>query len=220
MRISPVNNRIFKQSFKANHSKENTVAVLGGTKFDEQRITDYRIASELTSCIIAYKKNILTDASTRGIIGQVFYTAADYSKKDENGIAVQNLAIMQSQDEQKCDSKECVVLDVVESSEEKIRKLLENADAFLIFPGDSDTDSEITSVIAHNFDAENKKKIILVGKDYFAGLDKNYNELYKRGLLQVNPKELYTLVDSSKEAAIILGIYPPDDVEDIEDLEE
>lgn len=71
----------------------------------------------------------------------------------------------------------------------------------VIFPGSAATLQETTTLISNNYygKPENRKKIILVGKDFFKGLDMQYNTLYQAGLIKCKPDELYTLVDSEEE---------------------
>ncbi|MBR5305185.1 MAG: LOG family protein [Candidatus Gastranaerophilales bacterium] len=213
MRISPVNNRIFKQSFKANHKKENTIAILGSSKSNDHILPDIIKVSRIVPTIIARGMNIVTGCGTRGIMGQAHYTAADYSKKDSNGKPIQNLAIIKKPLWGDEDLDNCEVIDEATSENERITKFIENADSFLIFPGGPATMLEATSVISHNHYAENKKKVILVGREYFKSLDEQYLKIYEMGLLKVDPKELYVLVDSVEEIETELGLRLEHDTE-------
>lgn len=202
MRITPVNLYSFKSNQKANYSKENNVAILGSSKASPNYLVLDAMdkTSQVTKNIILSGKNILTGCGSKGIMGSAYYTAAQYSTKDENGIPEQNVVILKEPFWGDEDLENCKILGSSSSEATRIEKFIETADSFVIFPGGPGTMQEAVTIISNNYYNQNdKKKVVLVGKEYFQGLNEQYWTMYRAGLISVKPYELYTLVDEVNE---------------------
>lgn len=199
MKVSPIFYRSHTPAFKANYSKENNVAILGSSRLTPQIIPEIVKASQITYSIILSGKNVLTGCGTKGVMGQAYYTAAELSKKDKEGKPEQNVVITKEPYWGDEDLENCVILGSASSEAARIEKFIETSDAFVVFPGGPATIQEVTTLISSNHYSKNKKQIILVGKEYFKGLDEQYQKIYQAGLLSVEPSELYTLTDDVDE---------------------
>ena len=97
---------------------------------------------------------------------------------------------------------------------------MDSSDTFVVFPGEATTYVDVTRLITNNLISENKKKIILVGSEYFSAFDDEYQKLYERGILQIPPSALYTIVDEADDILKELGVYQSNKVEYETELEE
>jgi len=187
--------------YKTKQSKANTIAILGSSKTTNDILKYMEICSNSVKSMILNGKNIVTGCGTAGIMGSAFYTAKENSKKNEEGKPVQNLAIVTKPLWGDEDLENCIPLMAANNEADRIEKFSEVADTMVIFAGSVTTLQEATSLITKNYYGkdENKKKIILVGKDFFKGLAEQYNHLYKTGLIKCKPSELFTIVDSEDE---------------------
>ncbi len=191
-------------SFKANKTdkaKTETVAVLGSST-DSNYISKYMdLCSEVTKNLILADKNILHGCGRSGIMGRAYKTAQKYSKIDKDGKPEQNLAIIMNPLWGDEDLGNCIPVKTVNSEAERIEEFAKAADYFVIFPGSATTLQEAATLIAKNnySKPEQRKPIILVGKDYFKGLTEQYNTLYKEGLLKDPPEKLFITVDTKQE---------------------
>lgn len=103
------------------------------------------------------------------------------------------------------DTDNCIPLMAANNEAERTEKFMEVADTIIIFPGSVTTLQEAATMITKNYyGKEDKKKIILVGKEFFEGLIKQYNHLYETGLIKSKPSELFTIVDSKEEIEQII----------------
>lgn len=187
--------------YKTKQSKANTIAILGSSKTTDDILKYMEICSNSVKSMILSGKNIVTGCGTAGIMGSAFYTAKENSKKNEEGKPVQNLAIVTKPLWGDEDLENCIPLMAANNEADRIEKFSEVADTMVIFAGSVTTLQEATSLITKNYYGkdENKKKIILVGKDFFKGLAEQYNHLYKTGLIKCKPSELFTIVDNEDE---------------------
>ena len=187
-------------NFKQN-KKQETVAILGSSKTKDSIMDYMELCSEVTKSLVLADKNILHGCGNSGIMGSAYNAAKTYSKKDENNKPAQNLAIVKTPLWGDEDMKNCIVLDSANSEAERIEKFSNLADKIIIFPGGAATMQEAATLISrNNYTPENKrKKIVLAGRDYFKGLDEQYETIYQNGLLNGKPEELYTLADTKEE---------------------
>ncbi len=182
-------------------SKSNTVAILGSSKTTAE-IMDYMNAcSSITKGLVLSGKNLVHGCGNSGIMGTAYDSGKIYSRKDENGKPVQNLAIIANPLWGDEDLENCIPLTSVNSEAERAEKFAQVADKFLIFPGSSTTLQEATTLITKNYygKAEDRKQIILVGRDFFKGLQEQYQKLYESKLIKCPPEELFTIVDTEEE---------------------
>ena len=207
MKITPVNFKLSKINFSTNYSKENNVAILGSSK--ETR--SYSVldamdkASEVAKQLVLSGKNVVTGCGSDGVMGKAYYSAAQYSTKDENGRPEQNVVILKRPFWGDEDIENCTIFGSEKTEAARIERFIETADSFIIFPGGPGTLQEATTIISNNYyNKENPKKVFLVDNKYFEGLNKQYWDMYVAGLIKQKPSELYTLVNDVDE--ILNGI--------------
>ena len=200
MRIAPVNFKAYRPNFKANHSKENNVAILGSSKTTYPITPEIVKAAEITRHIISSNKNVLTGCGKKGIMGVAYYMASDLSTKDKEGKPEQNIVITKEPYWGDEDLENCKIIDSATSEANRIEKFMDNSDTFVIFPGGPGTLQEASTLISNNYyNSDNKKEVILVGSEYFQGLDEQYKKMEEAGIINCKRSELYTLTDDVKE---------------------
>lgn len=202
MKISNINPYSFQAKQKPNYSKENNVTILGSSKAtDSYLVLDaMEKASEVTKHLVLSGKNIITGCGSKGVMGSAYYSAAQNSTKDENGTPEQNVVILKRPFWGDEDLQNCTIFGSEKTEAARIERFIETADSFVIFPGGPGTLQEATTIISNNYyNKENFKKVILVGSDYFEGLDKQYWHMHYNGLINCKPDELYTIVDDVEE---------------------
>lgn len=187
--------------YKTTQSKSNTIAVLGSSKTTNDILKYMDICSNSVKSMILSGKNIVTGCGGAGIMGSAYMAGKKHSKLNEDGKPAQNLAILTNPLWGDEDIENCVPLALANSESERIEMFTEVADTMIIFAGSAGTLQEAATLISKNYYGknENKKNIILVGKDFFSGLAEQYNKLYETGLIKCKPSELFTLVDSEDE---------------------
>ena len=187
--------------YKTPKSKSNTIAVIGSSKATDGILEYMDMCSKFVKAMVLNGKNIVTGCGSAGIMGSALYSAKENSKKDEEGKPIQNLAIVAEPLWGDEDLDNCITITSANSEAERVEKFSEVADTMILFPGSVGTLQEATTLISKNYygKQENKKKIILVGKDFFNGLIEQYNKLYETGLIKCKPSELFTVVDNDEE---------------------
>ena len=188
-------------------SKDNTVAILGSSKAAEDILSYMDICSSSAKAIILSGKNIVHGCGNQGIMGEAYKAGFEYSKKDENAKPIQNLAILSNPLWGDEDIEHCLPIVIAEDEADRIKKFAQVANAIVIFPGSAGTLQEATTLISKNYygKPEEKKKIILVGSDFFKGLIKQYHKLYKTGLINCPPEKLFNIADSKEEVMKLLN---------------
>ena len=192
--------------YKTTESKANTIAVLGSSKTTDDILKYMEICSNSVKGMVLNGKNIVTGCGTSGIMGEAYKSGYNYSLKNKNNLPKQNLGILTKPLWGDEDLEHCIPIGCAKSEAGRIEMFSQVADTILIFPGSTGTLQEAATLISKNNygKAEDKKKIILVGKKFFKGLIEQYNKLYKSGLIKHKPSELFTVVDSEKELNGIL----------------
>ncbi len=207
-----------KVSFKSNipininpqyctkQSRENTIGILGSSKSTDEIMKYMDLCASVTKSMVQNKKNLLHGCGNSGIMGVAYNSGKIYSKKDSNGKPIQNLAIIAQPLWGDEDLDNCIPLTTSKSEADRIEKFASVADIFVIFPGSSTTLQEATTLITKNYygKPEEKKKIILVGRDFFKGLQEQYQQLYNSKLIKCPPEELFTVVDTEEEIEALL----------------
>lgn len=207
-----------KVSFKSNipininpqyctkQSRENTIGILGSSKSTDEIMKYMDLCASVTKSMVQNKKNLLHGCGNSGIMGVAYNSGKIYSKKDSNGKPIQNLAIIAQPLWGDEDLDNCIPLTTSKSEADRIEKFASVADNFIIFPGSSTTLQEATTLITKNYygKPEEKKKIILVGRDFFKGLQEQYQQLYNSKLIKCPPEELFTVVDTEEEIEALL----------------
>jgi len=187
--------------YKTKQSKSNTVAILGSSKSTPDVLSYMDICSNSVKSMILNGKNIVHGCCTAGIMGAALAAGKKYSKQDKEGNPVQNLAIIMNPRWGDEDLDSCFAIGETKSEMERIKTFTEVADTILIFPGGAGTLQEVTSLIFKNYygSDDEKRKIVLVGKDFFKGLKEQYDKLYESGLIRCKPEELFTIADNEEE---------------------
>lgn len=203
MRVSfkaeiPVN---INPKYKTKESRKNTVGVLGSSKSTDEIMNYMELCASVTKSMVCKGKNLIHGCGNSGIMGTAYNAGKKYSKKDFNGRPIQNLAIIAQPLWGDEDLDNCIPLTISKSEADRIEKFSTVADNFIIFPGSSTTLQEATTLITKNYygKPEDKKKIILVGRDFFKGLQEQYQKLYDSKLIKCPPEELFTVVDTEEE---------------------
>ena len=137
------------------------------------------LCSETTKAFVKNGYNVVTGCGTKGIMGAAYYAAKEASAVDLNGKAIQNLAIIVNPLWGDENFEDCVVIGKASSEAERIMKFAKVADNFVIFPGGVTTLQEATTLIRYNVHTNENglKKIVLVGKEFFAGLKQQYETM-------------------------------------------
>ena len=203
---SEIPSKISAQYFMP-QSKQNTVGILGSSKSTTEILEYLDACSNITKGIILSGKNIVHGCGNSGIMGKAYEAGRKYSQTDLNGKPIQNLAIIAQPLWGDEDLDNCIPLTTSTSEADRIEKFSQIADSFLIFPGSSTTLQEATTLITKNYygKPEDKKRIILVGKDFYKGLYDQYQKLYECELIKCPPEELFTIVDTEEELEKIIN---------------
>lgn len=185
-------------------SKANTVTILAASRNTNEpnQLQEYmQMCADLTKGLMLSDKNILTGCATTGIMGSAYKTAVEYSKKDETGRPVQNLVVTNNPLWGNENLDDCVPVVSSNSAAEGAQRFMDMSDTIVVFPGSVTTLLEASTIIQKNYygNPEEKRKVILVGKDYYKGLIEQYETMYKVGLINCKPEELFTVVDSLEE---------------------
>jgi len=109
-------------------------------------------------------------------------------------------------DENMRDARAVGIADSEAARVEKFRRL---SDTFVIFPGGASTLQEVSALIAANkYPDKNggKRRIILVGRKFFGPTLLQYQKMFKSGILEARPEELFTVTDDPAAALSDLGI--------------
>ena len=204
---------INKTSFQANinkdidskymtpQSKEKTVAVLGSSKATDDILDYMEMCANSTKAIVLSGKNLVHGCGSAGIMGEAYNSGYTYSSKNKDGVPEQNLAILTEPLWGDEDIEHCVPITCAKSEADRIEKFAQVANTILIFPGSAGTLQEATTMISKNYygKPEDKKKIVLVGSDFFKGLIDQYNKLYEAKLIKCPPEELFSIADSEED---------------------
>lgn len=182
-------------------SKQNTVGILGSSKTTDDILDYMEACSSITKGLVLNNKNIVHGCGNSGIMGTAYESGRIYSKKDEDGRPLQNLAVVAIPMWGDEDLENCVPLTSAHSEADRIEKFSSVADTFVIFPGSATTLQEATTLISQNYygKPEDKKQIILFGREFFSGLQEQYQKLYDSKLIKCPPEELFTVVDTKDE---------------------
>jgi hypothetical protein len=134
-------------------------------------------------------------------MGAALFAGKKYSKQDKEGNPVQNMAIVMNPLWGDEDLDSCFPIGETSSEAERIKTFTEVADTILIFPGGAGTLQEAASLIFKNHYAKNeeKRKVVLVGREFFKGLKEQYDKCYEAGLIKYKPEQLFTIVDNEEE---------------------
>ena len=134
-------------------------------------------------------------------MGAAYYAAKEASALDMNGKPVQNLAILVDPLWGDENLRDCLLIGKASSESERIVKFTKVADNFVIFPGGTTTLQEAATLIRYNVHSEENKfkKIILVGKDFFAGLKNQYETMAKMRFLKKVPDYFFKILSEKNE---------------------
>ena len=187
--------------YKTPQSKEKTIAVLGSSKATDDIMNYMEMCANSTKALVLSGKNLVHGCGAEGIMGKAYNSGYNYSAKNKDGLPEQNLAILTEPLWGDEDIEHCIPIGCAKSEADRIEKFAQVANTILIFPGSAGTLQEATTLISKNYygKPDDKKKIVLIGKKFFEGLNAQYEQLYNSGLIKCKPEELYSIVDSEKE---------------------
>lgn len=189
------------EKYYSPQSKADTIAILGSSKQTDEILKYMDMCSNITKAIILSGKNIVHGCGNSGIMGSAYKAGQEYSKKDEQNKPLQNLAIIANPLWGDEDLENCIPLTTTDSEAERIEKFADVANTIVVFPGSVSTIQEVSTLIAKNYygKPENRKQIILVGKDFFKGLITQYEKLYNSGLINCPPDVLFKIADNEAD---------------------
>ena len=192
--------------YTTKESKSNTIVVLGSSQTTDAILRYMDMCSNSVKRWVLSGKNIVTGCGSSGIMGATYKAGYEHSLKDENNMPKQNLVILKKPLWGDEDLEHCIPIGCAKNEAGRIEKFSKVADTIAIFPGSAGTLQEATTLISKNYygKPEDKKKIVLVGKDFFNGLIEQYNKLYETGLIKCSPNKLFTVVDSEEELKQII----------------
>lgn len=187
-------------------NKEKILVILGSAKTCKEIQSYISDSSDITKYFIQRDFDILTGCGTKGIMGQVYKTAAEYSIK-ENGKPIQNKVIIREPLWGDEDLDNCIVTDKANTEAERLDKFIKISNNFLIFPGGITTMQEATTLIQENRHRGYDKKIVLYGKDFWQGLIEQYKYIFSQGIIKDNPigKEFF-IANTKKDVIKLFSI--------------
>ena len=180
---------------------QKTVAILGSSKTTEPLMEYMELCSQTTKELVKNGYNIVTGCGTNGIMGAAYNAAKEASAVNLEGKPIQNLAIIVKPLWGDENLKDCVIIGKASSEAERIIKFTKVADNFVFFPGGTTTLQEAATIIRYNVHSEENKfkQIILVGKEYFAGLKHQYETMAKMQLVKKAPETIFKILSEKNE---------------------
>lgn len=187
--------------YKTDNNREKTIGILGSSSSREKIMNYMQACSNITKGLVLSGKNIVHGCGNAGIMGAAYDSCKIYSNKDDLGRPEQSLAIIAVPMWGDEDLENCKPIATAKSEADRIEKFAQVANKFIIFPGGPGTIQEVSTLISKNYygNPEDRKQIILVGKDFYKGIQEQYQELYDAKLIKCPPEELFTVVDTEKE---------------------
>jgi len=191
------------KKYTTTENKTKTITVLGSSKTRDSILDSMDLCSKVTKDLVNSGYNILTGCGLGGIMGSAYNAAKDSSVINiKTGKPSQNLVILAQPEWHTEDVENCTIIGKANTEAERIEKFGKTSDTFLIFPGSATTLQEVTTLIQKNEHPQNNeplKKIILVGKDSFSGLTKQYQAIDQAKFMAHKPDELFKVVDTEEE---------------------
>lgn len=177
-----------------------TVTILGSSKTTPELGAHVQMAGEVAGTLVTRGYNVLTGCGNAGIMGAAYEGAAAAAARPE--ARGENLAIVVEPawgDENLRDAR---AIGKADSESARLEKFHQVSDHFLVFPGGPATLQEATALISKNHyrGSAPAKRIFLVGRAYFAGLLRQYEQMHAAGLLKTPPERLFQVVDTAPEA--------------------
>ena len=181
--------------------RAKAVVVLGSSKTTEPLMEYMDLCAKTTKDLVNQGYNIVTGCGTRGIMGAAYNAARESSALNLEGKPIQNLSIIVNPLWGDENLEDCLVIGKAASESERIVKFTKVADNFVIFPGGATTFQEAATLIRLNVHSleSGVKKIVLVGKEFFAGLKQQYESMANMGLLRKKPDEIFKILSEKQE---------------------
>ena len=199
------------ERYTSPESRSRTVTVLGSSRAADPIRRHMDLASRIAGELVRRGYNILSGCGNAGIMGAAYDAAAAASKEAAlpGARRGENLAIVVTPawgDENLADAR---AIGIADSEAARVEKFHKVSDTFLVFPGGASSIQEASALIAKNErrGGAPAKRILLVGRDFYSGLEAQYGRLYAQGLLAAKPSELFQVVDSADE--IIAAVTAP-----------
>lgn len=184
-------------------NRAKTFSLLGSSK-TVQSIESYeKQCDELVTILVKdFGFDCIHGCGADGIMGAAYRAAKNASIKDSNNRPIQNLAILADPcwgDENIFD---CFPIAKAKGETERVKAFRKVSDIAIIFPGRLTTFLEGLSLIQQNDYAKEDnalQKIIVVGKKLNRGLLTQVKTNKNAGLINHDPKDLFSIVESNKE---------------------
>lgn len=187
------------EKYTSKESKNKTVTILGSSR-DSDSIKEYMAqTNHIAKELVNRGYNVLTGCGDKGIMGAAYkgaLSAETNQEKPEKNLAVLVNPLWGDEDTQHCK----VIAKNASSESDRIENgFLKASNNFLVFPGGASSMQEAATLIAKNkYCPKNLQhlNIFLVGKDYYRGLEQQYDIMYKAGVLGTEPKNLFKIIEA------------------------
>jgi predicted Rossmann-fold nucleotide-binding protein len=197
-------------------SRARTVTIMGSSQSPEQIRAFILLAGRVAYELVKRGYNILTGCGKDGIMGAAYDAAVEAIRTlmQSGAKTGENLAIVVTPAWRDENLKDARAIGIADSEPARVDKFHQASDTFIIFPGGAYTLPEATILVGKNrySSPERRKRIILVGREWFTGLQIQYQKLYADGTLGKNkdgtpitPEQLFIVVDTFEE---ILAAMP------------
>lgn len=187
--------------YTTQEKRAKSVVILGSSKTTEPLMEYMDLCAKTTQDFVQNGYNIITGCGTKGIMGSAYDAAKENSVINLEGKPVQNLAIIVNPLWGDENLNDCIIIGKAGSESERIMKFTKVSDNFVIFPGGTTTMQEATTLIRHNVHSPERglKRIVLVGKEFFAGIKQQYELMLKMQLLQKAPENFFKILSDKNE---------------------
>lgn len=181
--------------------RAKAVVVLGSASTTEPLMEYMDLCAKTTKEFVNLGYNIVTGCGTKGIMGSAYNAAKEVSAVNLKGKPVQNLGIVVNPLWGDENLNDCILIGKAGSESERIVKFAKVADNFVIFPGSVTTLQEAVTLIRMNaHSTQNElKKIVLVGKEFFAGLKQIYENMADMNFLKRKPENIFKILSQKHE---------------------
>ena len=189
------------KSYTTQEKRAKSVVILGSSRTTEPLMEYLDLCAKTTKEFVQNGYNIITGCGTKGIMGAAYNAAKESSAVNLEGKPIQNLAIIVNPLWGDENLNDCVIIGKAGSESERIMKFTKVSDNFVIFPGGTTTMQEAATLIRHNVHSDEcgLKKIILVGREFFAGIKQQYETMAKMRFLKNAPENFFKILSDKNE---------------------
>ena len=183
-------------------NKEKNVVILGSSRNSKEVDKYLQACSDITRHFVENGYNIVHGCGTKGIMGEVYTTAQEYSLKDKKNKPVQNLGIITEQLWGNENLNDCILIGKATSEGDRIEKFAKVSDKFLIFPGSAGTIQEASTLVQKNVYGQKPLKVVLFGSEFWKPFELVYKKIAEFDLLK--NRYLFDIADNISDAVRFL----------------